>query len=93
VTAHGFNLGLRSQATLAREILGAVRRGGDIGAADLLARYEREHRRASRPLYAATNALVKLYTAETPPLRFARHALLRVVNRFTPFRQAVAAML
>jgi 2-polyprenyl-6-methoxyphenol hydroxylase-like FAD-dependent oxidoreductase len=93
VTAHGFNLGLKGQATLCREILAAERRGTDIGAAHQLARYEREHRRATWPLYAATNALVRLYTAEAPPLRLARHALLRAADRFTPFRRAVAAML
>jgi ubiquinone biosynthesis UbiH/UbiF/VisC/COQ6 family hydroxylase len=93
VTAHGFNLGLRGQATLAREILAAAARGADIGAAEPLERYQREHRRASWPLYAATNTLVKLYTSEAPPLRFARHALLRLADRFTPFREGLAAML
>jgi ubiquinone biosynthesis UbiH/UbiF/VisC/COQ6 family hydroxylase len=93
VTAHGFNLGLRGQATLAREILAAAARGADIGAAELLERYQREHRRASWPLYAATNTLVRLYTSEAPPLRFARHALLRLADRFTPFREGLAAIL
>jgi ubiquinone biosynthesis UbiH/UbiF/VisC/COQ6 family hydroxylase len=97
VTAHGFNLGLRGQATLAREVLEAAAhvtdQGTDPGAAPGLARYERAHRRATWPLYTATNALVRLYTAEAPPLRVARHALLRVADRFTPFRHAVAALL
>jgi ubiquinone biosynthesis UbiH/UbiF/VisC/COQ6 family hydroxylase len=93
VTAHGFNLGLRGQAALARRILKAHAHHADIGGAQVLARYEREHRRAAWPLYTATNALVKLYTAEAPPMRFARDALLRVAGRFTPFREAVAAML
>lgn len=93
VTAHGFNLGLRGQATLAREIIAAFARGADPGDASLLARYEREHRRVAWPLYTATNALVRLYTAEALPLRFARQALLRVAGEFTPFRQAVAALL
>ena len=93
VTAHGFNLGLRGQATLARGILGATTSGADIGAADLLERYEREHRGVSWPMYAATNALVKLYTAKSPPLRVVRHALLRLAGEFTPLRAGLAAML
>ncbi len=93
VTAHGFNLGLLGQATLAREVIAAATRGQDIGAPDLLGRYERAHRRATLPIYLATNALVRLYTAEAPPLRVARHALLRLADRITPFRKALASSL
>jgi ubiquinone biosynthesis UbiH/UbiF/VisC/COQ6 family hydroxylase len=93
VTAHGFNLGLLGAQTLAREITAAASRGDDIGAPDLLARYERAHRRATRPLYLATNALVKLYTDAAPPMRLVRHGLLRLATRITPFRKAIAASL
>jgi ubiquinone biosynthesis UbiH/UbiF/VisC/COQ6 family hydroxylase len=92
VTAHGFNLGLRGAAALSRGILDATARSADVGGDDLLARYEREHRRFAWPLYTATNALVKVYTAEAPPMRFARDALLRAAGAFKPFRDAVAAM-
>src|SRR5690606_20314484 len=51
VTAHGFNFGLQSQQRLAKLLEEAAARGGDIGAAPLLARYERNHRLATRPLY------------------------------------------
>ncbi len=93
VTAHGFNLGLLGQARLAQEVIAAAARGHDIGAPDLLARYERAHRRATLPLYLTTNALVRLYTAEAPPLRFARHALLRLADRVTPLRKVLATSL
>jgi ubiquinone biosynthesis UbiH/UbiF/VisC/COQ6 family hydroxylase len=93
VTAHGFNLGLQSQATLARLVRDAAERGGDIAAPALLRRYEMTHRLASRPLYAATNFLVRLYTDERPGARLARHATLRVGSRLPLARQAITAML
>lgn len=93
VTAHGFNLGLLGQATLAREVLAAATAHQDVGDAQRLVRYEREHRRATLPLYLATNALVKLYTADAGPLRLMRHALLRAAQRATPVRRLLTASL
>jgi ubiquinone biosynthesis UbiH/UbiF/VisC/COQ6 family hydroxylase len=91
VTAHGFNLGLLGQMTLAREVLAAVRASQDLGNPERLDRYEREHRRATLPMYLATNALVGLYTAEAPPFRLVRHALLRAAQFATPVRRLLAA--
>lgn len=93
VTAHGFNLGLRGQDSLAREIRTALTRGIDIADAAVLARYQSAHRRASRPLYLATNAIVKLYTDDRLPARLARSAALRIGGRLAPFRKAVVATL
>lgn len=92
VTAHGFNLGLSGQALLAREILLARRRGGDWSGQPVLNRFEAGHRRASRPIYEATNAIVRLFTNESRPAWIARHAALRA-GRLPPVRRAVAAML
>ena len=91
VTAHGFNLGLRGQETLAKVIRSA--KSGDIGSGRLLARYEREHRLASWPLYRGTNALVRLFTEETPPARLARGAALRAGQATAPFKAVVKRML
>ena len=91
VTAHGFNLGLRGQETLARVVRSA--RGGDIGSGRLLASYEREHRLASWSLYRGTNALVRLFTEETPPARLARGAALRAGQATAPFKAVVKRML
>jgi ubiquinone biosynthesis UbiH/UbiF/VisC/COQ6 family hydroxylase len=77
VTAHGFNLGLIGQATLARLVSAAAASGREIASASLLRRYEARHRLATRPLYAATNALVGLYTDPRPAAWLARHAALR----------------
>lgn len=91
VTAHGFNLGLRGQETLANVVRGA--RGADIGSGRLLARYQHEHRLASWPLYQGTNALVRLFTHETPPARLARGAMLRAGQATAPFKAVVKRML
>lgn len=91
VTAHGFNQGLRGQETLANVVCRA--RGADIGSGRLLARYQHEHRLASWPLYQGTNALVRLFTHETPPARLARGAMLRAGQATAPFKAVVKRML
>lgn len=83
VTAHGFNLGLRSAVSLAQ-----IMRSGRA-----LTVYEREHRRAALPLYAATNAIARLYATETVPARLARHALLRLGRQVHPIRRLVSRSL
>ena len=93
VTAHGFNLGLRGAVRLAREIDRAAFDRRDIGAPAVLAPYERGHRRATLPLYGATNALVGLYTDERLPARLARQALVRIGDRVRPFKRALASSL
>ena len=93
VTAHGFNLGLTGATTLAGLIKAAAVAGRDIGAASLLATYEARHRRATRPLYLATNATVLLYTDDRFPARVARDAILRAGEVLTPIRHAVSAKL
>ena len=93
VTAHGFNFGLQSQQRLVREVAAAAARGGDIGDAALLARYERSHRLATRPLYEATNAIAALYSDSRLPARLLRNGALRVAHGVAPFRKLIAAHL
>ncbi|MEG0182699.1 MAG: 5-demethoxyubiquinol-8 5-hydroxylase UbiM [Stenotrophomonas sp.] len=93
VTAHGFNLGLVGAHRLASVLNEAAARGGDIGAPAGLARFERGHRLASRPLYEATNAIATLYTDDRLPARMLRRAGLRLAHGVAPFRQLIAAHL
>ncbi|MFT3763685.1 MAG: 5-demethoxyubiquinol-8 5-hydroxylase UbiM [Pseudoxanthomonas sp.] len=93
VTAHGFNFGLHSVAGLAKAVNAAAAAGRDIGAASLLAAYEREHRRATRPLYEATNAIATLYTDDRATARLLRNGALRAAHAVAPFRRAIAAHL
>jgi len=93
VTAHGFNLGLRSVEALSRAIKAAHQQGRDMAAMSLLQTYQQTHRRASRGLFLATHALATLYVKEQPPAQLLRHALVRLGERITPFKQAVARSL
>lgn len=93
VTAHGFNFGLLGQQTLADQVTAAWRCGEDIAAASRLARYEREHRRATLPLYLATGAIVGLFTDDRAPARLAREWALRAGAGFAPFGRALAKFL
>ncbi|WP_114239019.1 5-demethoxyubiquinol-8 5-hydroxylase UbiM [Dyella sp. C9] len=93
VTAHGFNLGLQGVDTLSREIRQAHASGQDIASPQLLRRYQQAHRLATRPLYLATQVIVKLYTDDRAPARMARGALLRASQAVPPFRLALGRML
>jgi len=93
VTAHGFNFGLQGQARLAETVLAARAQGRDIAAEAVLRGYDRAHRRATLPLYEATNAIAALYTDERLPARLLRDAALRVAARVAPFKRAIAAHL
>ena len=93
VTAHGFNFGLLGQAILVDVIRQTLEEGGDIGSDQALAQFATRHRRATRPLYLATNALVRLYTNDSPPARLARTALLAAANHFAPAKRLIVSRL
>ena len=86
VTAHGFNFGLRGADALARRVRAGAAKGDDIAAPALLRAYERDHRLATFPTYAATNATVRLFTDARRPVRVLRDAMLRVGNMAAPVR-------
>ena len=75
VTAHGFNLGLRGQDTLAKEIKSVLVRGINFGSSTVLENYQSKHRRVTYPLYLATNGIVRLYTNELLPARIMRKTI------------------
>ncbi len=93
VTAHGFNLGLRGQDTLANEIATALTRHIGIGSPTVLERYHAKHRRVTRPLYLATNGMVRLYTRDDLPARIIRGAMLRLGNHIRPIKHAIVEQL
>jgi ubiquinone biosynthesis UbiH/UbiF/VisC/COQ6 family hydroxylase len=93
VTAHGFNLGLAGAASLAELVGRAAKAGTDIGDAGLLAAFEGRHRRATGPLYLATNMTVSLFTDDRFPARVVRDAVLRAGEFLAPVRRAISAHL
>jgi len=93
VTAHGFNFGLLGVESLSQAIIHAKRAGVDIGNMDLLERYEKQHRRNTRPLFLITRLITGIYTRESPPAKLLRKAMLRVGQRLTPLKNSIAASL
>ena len=90
VTAHGFNLGLASVEHLSQSVGEALQRHGDPGHAALLARYERRHRIGSAPMFAGTQAVVGIFTAERLWSGYIRRGLLQL-SRAPLARRAMAA--
>ncbi|MBN0989700.1 5-demethoxyubiquinol-8 5-hydroxylase UbiM [Amphritea pacifica] len=93
VTAHGFNLGLRSQETLTKEIKQALSKGLDIGSYTVLEKYQSNHMRVTKPLYMGTNLVVGLFTNDNFAARIARKATLRIANNFSPLKQVITRKL
>ncbi len=93
VTAHGYNFGLYGVETLQRELQAARQAGREVGDARALQAYAREHERATLPIYLGTNAIVKLFTNEQLPARWAREAVLRLASHLPPLKKAIARQL
>lgn len=81
IAGQGLNLGLRDVAALIEVLVDARRLGGDIGAPDVLERYQRWRRADSLALALAMDGLNRLFSNDIPPLRLARDLGLAAVNR------------
>lgn len=93
VTAHGFNLGLRGQKLLAREIRLALSEGRDIASPVVLKKYESGHMQVTRPMYLGTNGIVNLFTDDARPARALRSLVLRLANNFPPIKNRITRSL
>jgi 2-octaprenyl-6-methoxyphenol hydroxylase len=87
IAGQGLNLGLRDVAALAETLVDARRLGLDLGAADVLTRYERWRRFDSLLLIAATDSLNRLFSNDLGPLRLARDLGLAAVDRLPPLKR------
>ena len=65
----------------------------DPGSDAALSAYQSEHRRTTFPIYTGTNAIVRLFTDDSPPARVARAAALRVANLVTPIKRQITLQL
>ena len=93
VTAHGFNLGLSGVDSLSATLADARARGQDIGAAQVLARYERRHRLHAWPIYQGTNTVVGLYTDTRALPKLLRRAVLAGSTRLPPLKGLIVSQL
>ncbi len=87
IAGQGLNLGLKDAAALAECVLDAARLGLDIGALDVLKRYERWRRFDSLMLGMVTDGLNRLFSNDIAPLRLARDIGLGVVDKIGPLRR------
>jgi len=93
VTAHGYNLAVRSADTLTQFVKKALDESADIGSDKMLRNYEIRHQLLAKPIYQGTNAVVKLFTNDHPVAKIARKAALIVGNKLPGFKQSVVQRL
>jgi 2-octaprenyl-6-methoxyphenol hydroxylase len=88
IAGQGLNLGFKDIAALADVLTEARRRGEDIGAADVLARYARWRRFDTVAMGVATDAVNRLFSNDDPFLRGARVLGMGAVSALPPARRA-----
>ena len=83
IAGQGLNLGLRDVAALAETIVDAHRLGLDIGAVDVLERYQTWRRFDTWQMGVTTDVLNRLFSNRNPVLRAARDIGLGLVDRMS----------
>ncbi|MCV0394453.1 MAG: ubiquinone biosynthesis hydroxylase [Rhizobiaceae bacterium] len=81
IAGQGLNLGFKDAAALAEVVVEADRLGEDIGAIDVLRRYERWRRFDTVRMGATTDVLNRLFSNDFAPLRAVRDIGLGMVDR------------
>ncbi|WP_299164821.1 FAD-dependent monooxygenase [uncultured Tateyamaria sp.] len=88
IAGQGLNAGMRDIAALAEVITDAARRGEDIGATDVLARYEAWRRFDNTALALATDSFNKLFSNDNTLVRGLRDLGMGVVNALPGLRRS-----
>jgi 2-octaprenyl-6-methoxyphenol hydroxylase len=89
IGAQGLNLGLRDAACIGELVVSARRDGGDVGASDLLARYDRLRRADVKSRTVAVDLLNRTLLSDFLPVQSARGLALYLIDRIGPLRRAV----
>jgi 2-octaprenyl-6-methoxyphenol hydroxylase len=87
IAGQGLNLGLRDVGALAQVLVEAARRGEDIGAIDVLERYQVWRRFDATALALGMDAVNRLFSNDNPVLRLGRDLGLGLVNRLPGLRR------
>ncbi|MGB7240655.1 MAG: FAD-dependent monooxygenase, partial [Sulfitobacter sp.] len=87
IAGQGLNAGLRDVAALAEVLTDATRRGEDIGAATVLARYQQWRRFDNAALAMATDAFNRLFSNDNALLRAGRDLGMGLVNAVPGLRR------
>jgi 2-octaprenyl-6-methoxyphenol hydroxylase len=88
IAGQGLNLGFRDVGALAEVLANAHRRGEDIGAADVLERYQSWRRFDSTTLALGMDAVNRLFSNDNPALRAARDLGMGLVGNLPGLRRA-----
>ncbi|WP_407186460.1 ubiquinone biosynthesis hydroxylase [Bradyrhizobium centrosematis] len=86
IAGQGLNMGLKDVAALAEVVVDAARLGMDLGAADVLERYQRWRRFDTMAMGVATNSLNFLFSNQSTLLRTVRDIGLGLVDRAPPLK-------
>ena len=86
IAGQGLNMGLKDVAALAQVVVDAARLGMDLGAADVLERYQRWRRFDTMAMGLATNSLNFLFSNQSTLLRTVRDIGLGLVDRAPPLK-------
>ncbi|MFC3181724.1 FAD-dependent monooxygenase [Cypionkella sinensis] len=87
IAGQGLNLGLRDVGALAEVLIEASRRGEDIGAADVLERYQRWRRFDSTAMALGMDGVNRLFSNDNPVLRLGRDLGMGLVNALPGLRR------
>jgi 2-octaprenyl-6-methoxyphenol hydroxylase len=87
IAGQGLNMGLRDVAALAEAITDAARLGLDIGAPDVLERYQRWRRFDTMTMGIATDGLNRLFSNRSDALRLVRDVGLGLVERLPALKR------
>jgi len=87
IAGQGLNAGLRDVAALAQVMTEASRRGEDIAAADVLARYQQWRRFDTATLAMATDLTNRLFSNDNPVLRAARDLGMGAISQIPGLRR------
>lgn len=90
VAGQGFNLGLRDVAALAEVVVEAAARGGDVGAASVLADYAEWRRRDQVGTARLTDSLARLFVVPWWPVRLVRNLGMLGLDLLPAARHGVA---
>ena len=88
IAGQGLNLGLRDVGALAEVLADAARRGEDIAAPDVLARYQSWRRFDTAALALATDGVNRLFSNDNPALRLIRDIGMGAVSAVPALRRA-----
>ncbi len=88
LAGQGLNLGLRDVAALAEVLVDASRRGEDVGALDVMTRYQTWRRAEAMALALGMDAVNALFSNDNPILRAGRDLGLGLINALPGARRA-----